>query len=300
MKFCHNCSSYYHFSRECPEPIISCGLILMKLPYYKKINIKNYSKINNLKVKNIDKVSKYLNKIKFLLVRRKHSYSFIEFVRGKYIIDKEFLTNLFELMCPQEIALIASLEFKKLWQHLWQKSSWYKSFEKELIESEKKFYQLKNNKELFYYLTNEIIPIYNTPEWGLPKGRREKNENNLECGIREFCEETSLTENNFNICDNISPMSENYKGTSNKRYKSIFYLATLNKNKFKFNIKDNYETGDIGFFTFNEAIELIRDYYPERIKILEKVFLFVVNYLEENKTIKHNKENIKNSILLTQ
>lgn len=286
MRFCHNCSSHFHKTKECKEPIISCGLILIKLPYCKKINTINYTKIDDYNYKNLsnlNKISQYINKIKFLLVRRKHSLNFIEFIRGKYTIDENKLVYMFELMSPDEILQISINNFDDLWENVWGDKSWNKSFEKEYLDSKNKFEQIKNNTHLFKKLTQEIIPKYNSPEWGIPKGRRENTETNLECGVREFCEETSLNKNNFTIINKINPLVENFTGTNNKNYKSIFYLATLNKNKYKFNIKNNFEIGEIGFFSLSEAFDLIRDYHIERIKILEKVFLFVLGYLEETK-----------------
>lgn len=286
MKFCHNCASHFHKTKDCNEPIISCGLILAKLPYFQKVIPKEYLKIDdyNFKnLKNLNKISDYMNKIKFLLIRRKHSLNFIEFIRGKYIIDKDKLQNMFELMSPDEIALISIYDFKILWENVWGDKSWCKSFEKELQESEEKFNLIKKDKKLFKFLTQQIIPKYNSPEWGLPKGRREHNESNLDCGIREFCEETSLTKEHINIIQKISPIDEIFTGTNNKNYKTIFYLATLNKKKYKLNIENNSETGDIGFFTLNQAMDLIRDYHKERINILEKTFLLLINLMENNK-----------------
>ena len=295
MKFCHNCGSHFHKTKECKEPIISCGLILIKLPYFQKLKPREYIKIDNYNFKNLrnlNKISQYMNKIKFLLIRRKHSLNYIEFIRGKYTISQEELQFKFQLMSPNEIADISILNFKNLWENVWGDKSWCKTFDKEYKESKDKFYKLKKNKTLFKLLTQETIPKYDSPEWGIPKGRRESQESNINCGIREFCEETSLTNQNFNIISKVSPIVENFTGTNNKNYKSIFYLASLKKYKYDFNIDNNFEVGDIGFFTLNEATKLIRDYHQERIKILEKTFLFAINQLEENKQIKNNQINI--------
>ncbi|ADO67480.1 putative NUDIX-like hydrolase [Cafeteria roenbergensis virus] len=295
-KFCHNCGCNFHKTKDCQEPTISCGLITIKLPNYQKIKSYDYLTIEdyNFKhLKNLGKLSYYMNKIKFLLIRRKHSFNFIEFIRGKYEINKEKLIKLFELMSPEEILLIDTYNFKDLWEKVWGDRSWLKSFEKEFKNSETKFIKIQENKELFYYLTRKIVPLYDSPEWGLPKGRRDNTESNIECGIREFCEETSLTQNNITIINNVAPLVEDFIGTNNKKYKSIFYLATLNKIKYKFNIVDNPEVGDIGFFTLPQATNLIRDYHQERIKVIEKSFLFTVNMLEQNK-INNNLNNIIN------
>jgi len=286
MKFCHNCGSYNHITRKCCEPRISSGIILVKTPYYKKININDYTKIdsfNYIHLKHINKIKYYSNKIKFLLVRRKHSLNYIEFIRGKYEISKENLTFLFELMSPEEITRISIFSFKQLWEDVWKDKSWCKSFIKEYNSSELKFNSIKKNKSLFKFLTTQIIPKYNSPEWGLPKGRREMGENNINCGIREFTEETSLNKKNINVLHNVSPLVETYLGTNEKYYKSYFYLATLNKIPYNFDISDNLEIGDIGFFTLSQSTNLIREYYPDRIKNLEKIFLFIINSIEQSK-----------------
>lgn len=299
MKFCHNCGSHFHKTKQCSEAITSCGIILLKLPYFQKIKNKDYIQIDDYNFKhlgNLDKISYYMTKIKFLLIRRKHSLNFIDFIRGKYFITKESLLPKFELMSPEEIVNISIFEFKELWENVWGDKSWCKSFEKEYIESESKFITLKKNKKLFKFLTTQIITKYNTTEWGIPKGRREFNESNLECGIREFCEETSLSDNNFDIINKVSPITEKFIGTNNKNYKTIYYLASLNKTKIYFNIQNNFEVAEIGFYTLNQAISLFRDYHQERIKILEKTFLFAINQLEENKKHKNIYKNIYKNI----
>ena len=177
MKFCHNCGNHFHRTKECKDPITSCGLILIKLPYFKKIIPKEYIKIDNYNFKNLrnlDKISQYMNKIKFLLIRRKHSLNYIEFIRGKYNINKQELQFKFELMSPHEIINISNLPFKQLWENLWGNKSWCKSFEKEYIDAKNKFYTFKNNTSLFKYITENIIPKYNSTEWGIPKGKRKK------------------------------------------------------------------------------------------------------------------------------
>ena len=42
-------------------------------------------------------------------------------------------------------------------------------------------------------------PIFNEPEWGIPKGRRKNKESNFDCANREFCEETGLSRLNYEI-----------------------------------------------------------------------------------------------------
>lgn len=280
--FCQNCGLNNHKKKDCPFPIISIGIICAKIEKSIKLKpIQDHLKIERVNLDNLKgltKINKYKNKIKFLLIRRKHTINFVEFVRGKYKIDETELKELFRLMSPDEIILIGTLDFKNLWKYLWKDTSWRKSFEKEFQSSYILFDKFKNTK-LFKYLTSEFIPDYNEPEWGFPKGRRDFLEDNITCALREFNEETGLDSSTVDILDNVSPIYEEYLGTNNKTYRHILYLGQYNKVKTNFNIKNNLEVGEIGWFTLDEILNLLRDYHHERIKVIEKAYLFLVNLI---------------------
>ena len=109
--FCLNCGEIGHGYKRCKEPTISIGIICIK---FNNNNTKNKI-IQNLQlsnVNNIDKLikfnkskflKKYMNDIKFLLIRRKHSLGYLEFIRGKYDISDEMkISKLFSIMTPYE------------------------------------------------------------------------------------------------------------------------------------------------------------------------------------------------------
>jgi hypothetical protein len=91
--YCNNCGEKGHAFRDCGHPIMSCGIILLdssKLPCDPRT-------------------------VKVLMVRRKHSMAFTEFVRGKYeprnlIFIKKLLAN----MTFDEHKLLKTLEFSDL------------------------------------------------------------------------------------------------------------------------------------------------------------------------------------------
>ena len=58
--FCGNCGMTGHIYKNCRAPITSCGIIM-----YKRVN----------------------NTFKYLMIQRKDSIGYIEFLRGKYDID---------------------------------------------------------------------------------------------------------------------------------------------------------------------------------------------------------------------
>lgn len=141
------------------------------------------------------------------------------------------------------------------------------------------------------FYTTVIKPKWKQPEWGFPKGRRDsKNEENLTCACREFEEETGYNKNNYVVLGKINPIEEQLVGTNNVKYKHVYNMAidltecdTLDslknyvlQNKLEF---DKYEIGEIGWFTYDEAMYHIRPYHTEKKKILTKVYLFIINYL---------------------
>lgn len=282
--FCKNCGNNTHRYRECPLPIISNGIICVKLD--KSINLKNiteYLKIeryNSEHLENISKINLFKKKIKFLLIRRRHTYNFINFVRGKYEFKEESLIELFKLMSPEEIVVLGTYPFKKIWEYLWRDTSWLKSYEKEYQDAKNKFETLLlfNEGKTFKYLTTELIPDYLEPEWGFPKGKREYLEDNLTSAKREFFEETTITNSEFQVLDNVSPIEENLT-VENKNYRYNYYLAVYSGKHKKFKVDDNHEVGDIGWFTLDETLQLLRDYNQERMKLIQKIYLFLVNLI---------------------
>ena len=64
-----------------------------------------------------------------------------------------------------------------------------------------------------------------TPEWGFPKGRRNYQERDLTCAIREFEEETGYDRNKLCIISNLIPFEEIFTGSNYKSYKHKYFLA---------------------------------------------------------------------------
>ncbi len=315
--YCMNCGKRGHITKKCNYPIISIGIILlyidnfeldinMILSFSKKIQNKYlfendeikqlkelYQKIKNMNEKTLDE------KIEYLMIRRKNSLSYVDFIRGKYDLnDYEYLHNTISMMTNEEKNNLIKKNFDELWRDLWSPSpheintseSIKKMNEKPLIfnqeyeESKNKFnklkegYMLQKNELLFFINFKKIIgkslENYEQPEWGFPKGRRNMNEKNIECAKREFQEETGIKENEYHIL-NFSPLEEIYLGSNHIRYKHIYYFAqTLKKNIMKID-ENNIEVGCINWFLFNEGYDLIRTYHKEKKNILFNIHTFV-------------------------
>lgn len=281
--YCLNCGKNGHINKTCKEPIISCGIICFKinnLPMHKieKFLFNKYINIEDYNYNHIDyynKINFHRKDIKFLLIRRKHSLSYIEFLRGKYDEnDINKIINMFELMSEKEVINIKNNNFDYLWNDLWKNTANSKTFLKEMILSKNKFNNLKKN------IINDLKSNYIEPEWGFPKGRRIKYENNYECAHREFIEETNLL--NYTQFDRINTVEETFNGTDNNLYKHIYYIAGSDENELVHNI-DNYEVDSIGWFTIDQVLSLLRPYNKSKINIINQLYFFLMVMIDKIK-----------------
>jgi 8-oxo-dGTP pyrophosphatase MutT (NUDIX family) len=317
-KYCINCGKNGHINKDCKEPITSSGIILFKYNQ-KKINsflkkninidyfINKFNRVDNKRIilnetKNIldiidSNVLEFLkNNISFLLVQRKATLGFIEFVRGRYNIEDNSIVHLFNQMTKEEIIAIErnTNNFDYLWNRIWgiNRDLYY---DQEFDSSKKKFDQLQKN-DIFHILL-KIEPKYKTPEWGFPKGRRNYKENNINCAKREVLEETNLVEGDYQILNGVYPLVEIMTGTNDKVYKHIYFLGICNTNNEvyldKYNELQMSEIGDIGWYNYNESMLLLRDYHKEKKKIISIIFSFISGQILKYNYMPNTKQYIK-------
>lgn len=288
--YCGNCGKYGHLYKKCSEPITSVGIINIKIDGYNIIDKIDRSNININKYNNMNSLlhfHEYADKIKFLMIQRKNTVEYIEFIRGKYELnDYEYIIFLFQHMMYNEIELIKNNDFDYLWKDLWKYSASNKNYEYEYNQSLNKFNLLKNDKKFnINFLVNNIEPLYKHPEWGFPKGRRNLHEKNIDCAKREFIEETGLNNDDYNLIDNIIPINEVFNGTNGILYKHIYYIGFNNNMNNPIidplNELQNEEIGDIGWFNYYDIIKMLRPYHKERIKIIIDIILFLINILRK-------------------
>lgn len=296
--YCVNCGKCGHNLKECTEPVYSYGIICMKIDdniLNSPFEIENYliNKIINIdefnfsNLSNLSKFDYYKNKIKFLLIQRKHSFSYVEFIRGKYD-EKNFenIKTLLTLMALNEIeSIINNTNFNILWNNLWQKTSKSKIYQKEFEISQKKFEYIKKNYDLPGLINYN--KIYLTPEWGFPKGRRDKNEKNIDCAIREFEEETGINQDKYILLNRLNTIEEAVFGTNNTLYKLVYYFG-LSFEEYKLEINNEhqkYEIGDMKWLTYEELLSKFREYEDEKIMMIHKVYFMILNLLENVKYV---------------
>lgn len=92
--------------------------------------------------------------------------------------------------------------------------------------------QFELNRTLYDGLLKDTtIGIPQNP-WIFPKGKIEKNEEEIDCALREFEEETRIKRDKITI---IGPdtLEETYHGLDNQLYKTIYYTGFMKYSDFK-------------------------------------------------------------------
>ena len=252
--YCGNCGKVGHTYKKCSEAIISLGIII-----HNTIQINNYYEI------------------KFLLIQRRDSIGFIELLRGKFLeTDITYISKILDIMTVDERKKVLSSTYDDLLdKFIINKNSKYKY---EYIEAKEKFNRIKDSGKL-KELIDKADTTWLEPEWGFPKGRRHLKENDFDCACREFEEESGFTADDYLIIHNIKPLEESFLGSNRIRYKHNYYLAKSCANKLpeinKANKTQVAEIGNIGWFSFQEAMRKIRPYHREKINILKKAYSII-------------------------
>ena len=250
--YCNNCNSKGHIFYQCKQPINSIGIIVFR---------------NN----------EITGEREYLMIRRKDSIGYVEFMRGKYnIYSKIYLTNIISEMTNEEKQRILNNDFDFLWKQLWGDdiNIQYRSEEKiskDKFEFLKQGVIINKNEYSLQSLIEESTTNWSETEWGFPKGRHNHQEKDLICALREFEEETGYSRLSLNIIQNLLPFEEIFTGSNYKSYKHKYYVAFMENCDDPINTYQLNEISKIEWKSFNDALDIIRSYNLEKKDVLTRV-----------------------------
>jgi 8-oxo-dGTP pyrophosphatase MutT (NUDIX family) len=222
---------------------------------------------------------------KVILIQRRNTIGFIEFMRGKYnVLEHDYIVKLFNMMTFDEKRLFREYDnFDVIRTIIGLKRE--ANYKHEYDDARKKFNDLKNHSDgnLIFKLLDKSYTKWTTPEWGIPKGRRNNKEYDIECAVREFVEETGIKCRHINVYRNVKPLEEIYKGINGVVYKHIYYLASIKENDdARINIEIierggqiNHEVSNVRLFGLSECHRLIRPYYISKMNVIKKGFQII-------------------------
>lgn len=237
-RYCQNCSRKGHGFRWCNKPIVSFGVLAFQRG----------------------------GPVKFLLIQRKDSIGFLDFVRGRYMGSHgdpnsklQNIKILIEEMTPDEKEKLLTKSFDELWDDLWINHQ-SRAYINDYHEAKAKFTALDIPN-----LLQNTQSKWTTQEYGIPKGRRSNcKETDIECAQREFEEETGLSRMDYTILQHIAPIQEVFTGSNGMMYKHVYYLAEVHPGTMigvdPMNVTQVSEVRQVGLFTLKEAVQLFREY----------------------------------------
>jgi len=245
VMYCNNCGAKGHLFRACKDPVLSCGLILAEssqLPIDPSV-------------------------VRLLMIRRKDSMSFAEFMRGRYDpANIEYVGRLIGNMTISEQKMIAESSFEDIWRSLWGDEHANGDF----AVSQSKFAQFDRRA-----VVANNPSIYDEPEWGFPKGRRIRGESDVDCAIREFGEETNIPRDAYVVLKNIR-LEETFEGLNGIVYRHIYFVALLQHPEMinltqRFTPMQRREISGIAWKTFDECTDLVRPHHVQRAAMIQNL-----------------------------
>ena len=170
-------------------------------------------------------------------------------------------------------------DFLTLWYNLWGDcvSNQFRSEEKnarDKFDALKEGINVGNSINSFFSLqtlVNSSETKWTEPEWGFPKGRHNNLEKDLNCGLREFEEETGYPSHCVKVVQNVMPWEEIFTGSNYKSYKHKYYLGQIDVLETPKRRHQETEISKVEWCTYERALALIRPYNVEKLAVLDKV-----------------------------
>jgi 8-oxo-dGTP pyrophosphatase MutT (NUDIX family) len=240
--FCNNCGKKGHLFHQCKMPITSVGIIAFrkcpKGPDYE-----------------------------YLMIRRKDTLGYLDFMRGKYsVYQKSYIMNMMKQMTHAEKELL-----RQKYYHIRAIGNINVKDKTNIL-----IMGIEHNGEEYDLLSllneSERFGTWTEAEWGFPKGRRNSNENDYDCAVREFTEETGYSASLLNNIRNMVPVEEVFTGSNYNSYKHKYYLmymdyeTTVNQCSFQ-----KSEVGEMQWKTAEQGLSTIRPYNLEKLHMLQKL-----------------------------
>jgi 8-oxo-dGTP pyrophosphatase MutT (NUDIX family) len=225
------------------------------------------------------------------MIQRKDSLGFMDIMRGKYKVNEpDYIRKQLRGMTQDERHKLETMEFEEIWHLLWgSDTESSQRYAHDRVVSKQKLAELRAGIELSsgerYTLTDLLRQepgVYETPEWGFPKGRRDPHESDIHCAFRELEEETSIKEDELLKVVNIPPFIEQFYGSNNIHYRHSYYLAQfIGKREVTFDIVNTEMTREIGnlaWKSLDDAIQLLRPENTEKKQIILQLKSLLLNY----------------------
>ena len=252
LNTCNNCGHNGHLFQNCQMPITSIGVVLVRMGSS--------------------------GGLEYLMIRRKDSFGYVDFVRGKYHTSSLFaLQTIVDELTMGEKSRILSDEFKTEIEKIAKN----KKIEDSVIqkwENLRTGIRVEGENIDLERLVSESSTSWAESEWGFPKGRRNFMEKDIDCGIREFEEETGMSKKDIHLFENVLPYEEVFTGSNLKSYKHKYYLGYLSNDTMNMDKYQKSEVSKMEWKSYEECIKVIRPYNLEKKHVIDKIHKSLQDY----------------------
>lgn len=193
--------------------------------------------------------------IKYALVKRRVSYGL-----HKVLMAKSNDSDFYAEISDNERVLLLDIcnkvgDYEETFKRLWRDAWWGKDAVCERF-IQQSFSRFMNKRFDIKERLTKITSIFPNGVWGFPKGRNDKQQNEILCALREVREETGIRSAWLSI-QPFEPLFENYK-----RWTYKYFVAKVDdKYAISSLIKSNYtidtEVSEVVWLTYEDAVQLI-------------------------------------------
>ena len=254
---CINCGVVGHSFRDCGAPVSSFGII----------GIRDHA------------TSASVTEPQVLLIRRRDSLGYVEFLRGRYSLSTtEFIQRLIDQMTTDEHHRLLTQSFDDLWNRLWNHQN-TRQYRNEYEHAKNLFERLKSTGDVTGRTTAAYIAACPThwrePEWGFPKGRRSHHETEFMTALREFREETGWRHSLPACSKTVDPLVELYTGSNGIAYRQVYYIGFCAGDSAVGMDPSNHvqlrEVSAVEWCSLDDAIAKFRSTSPEKRALVESI-----------------------------
>ena len=214
--------------------------------------------------------NKKTNEYEVLLIEKKYTFCFCDFILGNYKNDSESIRRLLNNMTIREKQFLLEYEFEFCWKYIFGKNTHKKN------EAKKKYENMIKEINIKELISNSFS---SSSLWEAPKGRIEEKENTFIAAKREFKEETGIDPDKLTIL--IDDCYEYKIINKDMEYITHLYTAIMPssmKCDFVFDNLNN-EISDIKWISLSNIenyCNLYRSYINLRIKFINKHYKFLL------------------------
>ena len=274
---CSNCGTSGHTYRQCVEPVSSYGVLVFRWLG----QTDSWSPMKEFCRESRSPTGLINTEPQVLMIQRKDSLGFMDLMRGKYKLNEpDYIRKQIRGTTLKERMSLLNDDFDVIWHNLWGSDAELSNrYAQDRQISKQKLTEIRKGVELHTgekYTLSDLLRqeplLYETPEWGFPKGRREPYETDIQCAYRELHEETGIKEEELWKVVNVAPFIETFYGSNDIHYRHTYYLAQyIGSRNVTFDVLNSEmikEIGTLEWKSMDDALLLLRPDNLEKRGIL--------------------------------